>query len=132
MQISDTIGDMIARLRNGQMAKKDAIKVPFSKEKMAILKVLKDEGFINNFSDVELRKGVKDIIVELKYFRGEGAIKEIKRVSKPGLRAYTKCDDIPQVCNGLGVAIVSTSKGVMADYSAREDNLGGEIICTVF
>ncbi|MCT4552273.1 MAG: 30S ribosomal protein S8 [Alphaproteobacteria bacterium] len=132
MQISDTIADMLARIRNGQMAKKESVACPSSKLRKAVLEVLKEEGFITSYDEKELRAGVKELTITLRYFEGEGAIKEVKKVSKPGRRVYSKSAEIPAVMNGLGVAILSTAQGVMADHTAREKNLGGEIICTVF
>lgn len=132
MQISDTIADMLARIRNGQMAKKELVACPSSKLRKAVLDVLKEEGFVTSYDEKELRAGVKELTITLRYFEGEGAIKEIKKVSKPGRRVYSKSDEIPAVMNGLGVAILSTAQGVMADHTAREKNLGGEVICTVF
>ena len=132
MTIVDPIGDMFTRIRNGQMRLLNTIDVPASKFRSQILEILKNEGFINNFR-LEKKKDKKNIlIIDLKYFEGSPVIKEIKRISKPGRRVYSRAVSIPKVQNGLGVAILSTSKGVMSDNDARKNNLGGEIICRVF
>ena len=132
MTIVDPIGDMFTRIRNGQMRLLNTIYVPASKFRSQILEILKNEGFINNFR-LEKKEDKKNIlIIDLKYFEGNPVIKEIKRISKPGRRVYSRAVSIPKVQNGLGVAILSTSKGVMSDNDARKNNLGGEIICRVF
>ena len=132
MTIVDPIGDMFTRIRNGQMRLLNSIDVPASKFRSQILEILKNEGFINNFR-LEKKEDKKNIlIIDLKYFEGSPVIKEIKRISKPGRRVYSRAVSIPKVQNGLGVAILSTSKGVMSDDDARKNNLGGEIICRVF
>ena len=132
MTIVDPIGDMFTRIRNGQMRLLNTIYVPASKFRSQILEILKNEGFINNFR-LEKKEDKKNIlIIDLKYFEGNPVIKEIKRISKPGRRVYSRAVSIPKVQNGLGVAILSTSKGVMSDDDARKNNLGGEIICRVF
>jgi len=132
MTIVDPIGDMFTRIRNGQMRLLNTIHVPASKFRSQILEILKNEGFINNFR-LEKKEDKKNIlIIDLKYFEGNPVIKEIKRISKPGRRVYSRAVSIPKVQNGLGVAILSTSKGVMSDDDARKNNLGGEIICRVF
>ena len=132
MTIIDPIGDMFTRIRNGQMRSLNTIDVPASKFRSQILEILKNEGFINNFR-LEKKEDKKNIlIIDLKYFEGSPVIKEIKRISKPGRRVYSRAVSIPKVQNGLGVAILSTSKGVMSDNDARKNNLGGEIICRVF
>ena len=132
MTIVDPIGDMFTRIRNGQMRSLNTIDVPASKFRSQILEILKNEGFINNFR-LEKKEDKKNIlIIDLKYFEGSPVIKEIKRISKPGRRVYSRAVSIPKVQNGLGVAILSTSKGVMSDNDARKNNLGGEIICRVF
>jgi len=132
MTIVDPIGDMFTRIRNGQMRLLNSIDVPASKFRSQILEILKNEGFINNFR-LEKKEDKKNIlIIDLKYFEGSPVIKEIKRISKPGRRVYSRAVSIPKVQNGLGVAILSTSKGVMSDNDARKNNLGGEIICRVF
>ena len=131
MTIVDPIGDMFTRIRNGQIRLLNTIDVPASKFRSQILEILKNEGFINNFR-LEKRKIKNILIIDLKYFEGNPVIKEIKRISKPGRRVYSRAVSIPKVQNGLGVAILSTSKGVMSDDDARKNNLGGEIICRVF
>ena len=132
MTIVDPIGDMFTRIRNGQMRLLNTIDVPASKFRSQILEILKNEGFINNFR-LEKKEDKKNIlIIDLKYFERNPVIKEIKRISKPGRRVYSRAVSIPKVQNGLGVAILSTSKGVMSDDDARKNNLGGEIICRVF
>jgi len=132
MNISDPIGDMLARIKNGLNRGKAAISAPNSKLRQNVLAVLKDEGFIRGFSQKEIRKGISEIEIELKYHEGRPAIKEMKRVSKPGCRTYTNIEDLKPVFNGLGVAVLSTSQGVMSDKKARDLNVGGEVICTVF
>ena len=132
MTYTDPIGDMFARIRNGQMRLLNTIDVPASKFRSQILEILKNEGFINNFR-LEKKEDKKNIlIIDLKYFEGSPVIKEIKRISKPGRRVYSRATSIPKVMNGLGLAILSTAKGVMSDTEARKNNVGGEIICRVF
>ena len=131
MTLVDPIGDMLTRLRNGQMRSLNKINIPFSNFRQKILEVLKKEGYIIDFK-IDGDKNIKTLLVDLKYYEGEPVIKEIKRVSKPGRRVYSKADSIPKVLNGLGIAILSTSKGVMSDSEAIKNNLGGEIICRIF
>ena len=132
MTIIDPVGDMFTRIRNGQMRQINTVDVPASKFRSQILEILKKEGFILNYR-LEKRDRNKNILkVDLKYYEGNPVIKEIKRISKPGRRVYSRAMSIPKVQNGLGVAIVSTSKGVMSDNDARKNNIGGEIICRVF
>ncbi len=131
MTLVDPIGDMLTRIRNGQMRSLNRIEIPFSNFREKILEVLKKEGYIVNFKANNDKK-LKLLSVDLKYYEGQPVIKEIKRVSKPGRRVYSSADSIPKVLNGLGVAILSTSKGVMSDSEAIKNNLGGEIICRVF
>ena len=131
MTLVDPIGDMLTRIRNGQMRSLNKIDIPFSNFRQNILEVLKKEGYIIDFK-VDSDKKLKLLSVILKYYEGEPVIKDIKRVSKPGRRVYSKADSIPKVLNGLGVAILSTSKGVMSDAEALKNNLGGEIICRIF
>tara|TARA_Y100000996_G_C22530225_1_gene646167 strand:- start:277 stop:672 length:396 start_codon:yes stop_codon:yes gene_type:complete len=131
MALVDPIGDMLTRIRNGQMRSLNNIKIPFSNFRQKILEVLKKEGYIINFK-VDEEKKLKFLSVDLKYYEGQPVIKEIKRVSKPGRRVYSSADSIPKVLNGLGVAILSTSKGVMSDSEAVKNNIGGEIICRIF
>jgi small subunit ribosomal protein S8 len=132
MSFTDPIADMITRIRNAQMRLLSDVSIPSSKFRAKILDVLKDEGFISNykFSGEDGKKG--ELVVNLKYNKGLPVIKEIKRISKPGRRIYTKAISIPKIKSGLGVAIVSTSKGIMSDNDARLKNIGGEIICKVF
>jgi small subunit ribosomal protein S8 len=132
MSFSDTIGDMLTRIRNGAKAKLASVTTPHSALRESVLEVLKAEGFIGGFETREVRKGIKEISIELKYHDGESAIKEIKRVSTPGRRFYASSKDIPGYRNGLGIAILSTSSGVMAGYEARRRGVGGEILCYVF
>ena len=129
MTMQDPIADLLTRMRNAQMAGHVTVAIPNSKAKQAILQVLLDEGYINDFTTSEDVKGV--ITVALKYHNGAPVIEEIARVSRPGLRIYKESNDLPQVRGGLGVAIVSTNKGVMTDKSARAYGVGGEVLCTV-
>ena len=132
MAFVDPIGDMLTRIRNGQMRSLNKINIPFSNFRLKILEVLKKEGYIIDFNIDNGKKEIKFLSVDLKYYEGQPVIKEIKRVSKPGRRVYSKATSIPKVLNGLGLAILSTSKGVMSDTDAIKNNLGGEIICKVF
>jgi len=131
MALSDPIGDLFARIRNAQMRSLNFIEVPASNFRLRILEVLKNEGYIINYSTSET-DNKKTIKINLKYYEGTPVIREIKRISKPGRRVYSKASSIPKILNGLGVAILSTPKGVMSDTEARKNNLGGEIICRVF
>jgi small subunit ribosomal protein S8 len=131
MSMNDPLGDLLARIRNAQMRNKSKVSSPNSKLRENVLEVLKSEGYIRGYAVVE-RGGRSEIEVELKYFDGEPVIREIARISKPGRRVYTSVKNLPRINNGLGVAIVSTPKGVMADHEARDANVGGEILCTVF
>ncbi len=132
MAVNDPIGDMIARIRNAQMRAKSKVSMPSSKQRERVAEVLKSEGFIRGFASVAHASGRNELEIELKYFDGEPVIREIERVSKPGRRVYASVKALPRVNNGLGIAILSTPKGVMADHDAREANVGGEVICTVF
>jgi len=132
MTLVDPIGDMLTRIRNGQMRSLNKINIPFSNFRLKILEVLKKEGYIIDFNIDNGKQKIKFLSVDLKYYEGQPVIKEIKRVSKPGRRVYSKATSIPKVLNGLGLAILSTSKGVMSDTDAVKNNLGGEIICKVF
>ena len=132
MTLVDPIGDMLTRIRNGQMRSLNKIVIPFSNFRLKILEVLKKEGYIINFNISDDKNKIKSILVDLKYYEGQTVIKEIKRISKPGRRVYSRADSIPRVLNGLGLAILSTSKGVMSDTEAVKNNLGGEIICRIF
>ena len=129
-RMSDPIADMLTRIRNGQMVDKAAVVMPSSKLKVAIAKVLKDEGYIENY-EVAANNGKPELNVTLKYYAGRPVIERLERVSRPGLRIYKNHDSIPQVMNGLGIAIVSTPKGVMTDRAARAAGVGGEVICYV-
>ena len=131
MSLTHPIGDMLTRIRNGQNAGKDFVRVPHSKLRNAVLTVLKDEGFITGFRDEQVDAKRKNIIVDLKYVGGNGAIQEISVVSKPGRRVYSGSVKMPKVLNGLGIAIVSTPQGVMTDHKARLMNVGGEVLCRV-
>jgi small subunit ribosomal protein S8 len=131
MSLSHPIGDMLTRIRNGQNAGKEFIIVPNSKLRVAVLSVLKDEGFITNFADEKIDDKRSNIKVELKYVGGNGAIQEISVVSKPGRRVYSGSVKMPKVLNGLGISIVSTPNGVMTDHKARLMNVGGEVLCKV-
>ena len=130
MSMSDPIADMLTRIRNGQAAGKASVRMPASKQKAAIAQVLKDEGYIKDFATAELN-GKPAIDVTLKYFQGAPVIEYVSRVSRPGLRIYKSKDELPKVQGGLGVAIVSTSKGVMSDRAARAAGEGGEVLCYV-
>ena len=130
--MTDPIADMLTRIRNAQRSRQTMCVSPASQLRANVLDVLKREGFIRGFSAEELRTGIAQLRIELKYNEGEPVIKEIHRVSKPGRRVYTSVKNLPRINNGLGVAIVSTPKGVMADHDARDANVGGEILCTVF
>ena len=132
MTLMDPIGDMFTRIRNGQARLLETINVPASNFRQKILDVLKDQGFIRNYYIEKLENNKKNIKVDLKYFEGTPVIKEIRRISKPGRRVYSRATSIPKVMNGLGLAIISTPKGVMTDNDARKNNIGGEIICRVF
>jgi small subunit ribosomal protein S8 len=131
MNITDPIADMLTRIRNAQMVNKPSVQIPASRLKMAIAQVLKTEGYISDVAEVSLSEHRKVIEVTLKYYRGKPVIERLQRVSRPGLRAYRGKDALPRVQNGLGAAIVSTSKGMMTDAKARELGLGGEVICLV-
>ena len=131
MPINDPLGDLLSRIRNAQMRNKSKVTSPNSRLRESVLGVLKNEGYIRGYAVVE-KDGRSEIEIELKYFDGEPVIREIERVSKPGRRVYTSVKNMQRVNNGLGVTIVSTPKGVMADHDARVANVGGEILCTVF
>lgn len=131
MSLSHPIGDMVARIRNGQNAGKETVTVPNSKLRAAVLAVLKDEGFIEDFKKQEIDEHRSNLVVTLKYVGGNGAIQEISVVSKPGRRVYSGSAKMPRVLNGLGIAIVSTPHGVMTDHKARLMNVGGEVLCKV-
>jgi small subunit ribosomal protein S8 len=128
--MTDPISDMLTRIRNGQKARKVSVSMPLSNTKVAIAKVLKNEGYIADYS-VEGESSNSKLIVELKYFEGLPVIERVQRVSKPGLRVYRGKEDLPKVLGGLGIAIISTSAGVMSDRQAREQGIGGEVLCIV-
>jgi small subunit ribosomal protein S8 len=132
MSITDPISDMITRIRNAQLRTLNTVLIPNSKLRARILDVLKEEGYIADYKPSTNEKNNKLLLIDLKYHNGIPVIKEITRVSKPGRRIYTKAESIPKIQNGLGIAIVSTSKGIMTDNDARSKKIGGEIICKVF
>ncbi|MEM6312154.1 MAG: 30S ribosomal protein S8 [Pseudomonadota bacterium] len=130
--MNDPIGDMLTRIRNSQMRGKSTVMTPGSKLRVRVLDVMADEGYIRGYEETKDERGHPAIEISLKYYEGTPVIRELKRVSKPGRRVYMGVGDIPQVRQGLGVSIVSTSKGVMSDANARSQNVGGEVLCTVF
>ena len=132
MTIVDPIGDMFTRIRNGLMRNLKTVNIPSSKFRLKILEILKSEGYINNFYIEKNDNNANNIKVDLKYYEGTPVIKEIKRISKPGRRVYSRATSIPKIQNGLGMAIISTPQGVMSDIQARKNNIGGEVICKVF
>ena len=132
MTLTDPIGDMFSRIRNGQMRSLDSVNIPSSNFWRNILEILKSEGFIKDFYIEKSENNKISLKINLKYYEGNPVIKEIKRISKPGRRVYSRATSIPRVMNGLGLAILSTPKGVMSDTEARKNNIGGEIICRVF
>ena len=132
MAVSDPLGDMLTRIRNAQRARHTSCMAPASKSRANVLDVLKREGFIRGFAAEELRPGVAQLRIELKYNEGEPVIKEITRISKPGRRVYSKIKELPRVYAGLGISILSTPRGVMSDAEARAANVGGEVLCRVF
>ncbi len=132
MSLTDPIADLLTRIRNAHMVNKAAVKAPASKLKLSVLKILKEQGYITNYSTRQVREGVEEIDIQLKYFEGKPAIVELKKVTTPGRRVYTKSQDLKRVKGGLGIAIVSTSKGLMTDSAAREANIGGEVLCSVY
>jgi small subunit ribosomal protein S8 len=131
MALTDPIGDMLTRIRNGQRARKDSILTPASKLRVRVLDVLQREGYIRGYSEEQMGPA-KGIRIELKYFEGQPAIKHLARVSKPGRRVYSGSQELPRVRNGLGITIVSTPKGVLSDAEARDQNVGGEVLAEVF
>jgi small subunit ribosomal protein S8 len=132
MTISDPLGDMLTRIRNGQRARQAMVASPSSKLRANVLEVLQREGYIRGYSQAQVRAGVAELHIELKYVDGEPVIREIARVSKPGRRIYSKIADLPRVYNGLGISILSTPRGVMSDNEARAAKVGGEVLCRVF
>ena len=132
MSMSDTLGDMLTRVRNGQTTNKKVVDAPASRFRKNVLEVLKREGFIRNFEEKEMRPGINFFEIELKYYNGKPVISEIKRVSKPGRRVYSSIKNLQKTYNGLGISILSTPRGVMSDNEAREANVGGEVLCTIY
>ncbi len=132
MTMSDPLGDMLTRIRNGQRAHKSAIESPASRLRSNVLEVLQREGFIRGYSESEMKPGIAELRIELKYHEGAPVIREIHRVSKPGRRVYSKIRDLEPYYNGLGISILSTPQGVLSDSEARAANVGGEVLCTVF
>lgn len=132
MTLIDPLGDMLTRIRNAQMRNKETVVTPASKLRAHVLDVLKSEGFIRGYTETKLDNNTSEFVIELKYSNREPVIREIKRVSRPGRRVYASVKNIPSVANGLGVSILSTPKGVMADHDARSQNMGGEVLCQVF
>ena len=132
MTMSDPLGDMLTRIRNAQERKSAKVSTPGSSLRKHVLDVLQSEGYIRGYSTVDYENGRSEFEIELKYYDGQPVIREIERISRPGRRVYASVKNIPRVANGLGVSIVSTPRGVMADHQARESNVGGEVICTVF
>ena len=132
MSMTDPLGDMLTRIRNGQRARKDIISTPNSRLRANVLDVLKREGYIRDDTRREVRPGIAEVDIQLKYHDGEPVIREISRVSTPGRRVYSKIKDLQRVYNGLGIAILSTPRGVLSDTEARDMNVGGEVLCQVF
>tara|TARA_B100001540_G_C15247077_1_gene390944 strand:+ start:20 stop:418 length:399 start_codon:yes stop_codon:yes gene_type:complete len=132
MAFNDALSDMLARIKNAHKARKSFTSCYKSKLNLNVLNVLKEEGYIRDFKNIEVRKGIDNIQIDLKYYNGTPVIKNIKRVSKPGIRVYSKISDLPKIYGGLGITILSTPKGVMSDNQARIKNVGGEILCEVF
>ena len=132
MPMNDPLGDMLTRIRNAQERKRPKVVTPASNLRQRVLDVLAEEGYIRGYTRVELKDKTPEFEIELKYNNGQPAIREIRRVSKPGRRVYSPVRDLPTVANGLGLAILSTPKGVMPDWKAREENVGGEVLCSVF
>ena len=132
MTMSDPLSDMLTRIRNGQSARKSSIIAPASKLRSGVLEVLKREGFIRGYSQYELRPGLNEFKIELKYHEGDPVIREINRVSTPGRRVYSKIKDLSRMYDGLGISILSTPRGVLSDGEARAANVGGEVLCQVF
>ncbi len=132
MPLSDPLGDMLTRIRNGQRAQMPLVISPASKLRARVLDVLKREGYIRGYSQRDLGNNLHELSIELKYYEGEPVIREVKRISKPGRRVYSSVHDLPRVYNGLGISILSTPRGVMSDGEARAANVGGEVLCMVF
>ena len=132
MALNDPLGDMLTRIRNAQQRRRPKVVTPASNLRVRVLDVLAEEGYIRGYTRVDRKEGASEIEIELKYTNGQPAIREIERVSKPGRRVYSQVRDLRSVANGLGVAILSTPKGVMSDTRAREEKVGGEILCNIF
>jgi len=132
MSMNDPLGDMLTRIRNAQMRRKTKVTTPGSRLRANVLDVLRNEGYIRDYASTDFGNGRTEFEIELKYYEGEPVIRTIERVSKPGRRVYSAVSNMPRVANGLGITIISTPKGVMADHSAREQNVGGEVLCRVF
>jgi len=132
MAMSDPLGDLLTRIRNGQQARMNKVTAPQSKFRARVLDVLEREGYIRGYSEAELHPGIRELTIELKYHGGEPVIREIRRVSKPGRRVYSGIKDLQTVYGGLGIAILSTPKGVLSDADARAENVGGEVLCEIF
>jgi small subunit ribosomal protein S8 len=132
MSMTDPLGDMLTRIRNGQRARKSSVISPASNLRQNVLEVLKREGFIRGYARSKVKEGIEELSIELKYHEGTPVISEISRVSTPGRRVYSRVNDLPKVYNGLGISVLSTPKGVMSDHEARKANVGGEILCKVF
>ena len=132
MTMTDPLGDMLTRIRNAQLRSKSMVSTPASKLRRRVLDVLEEEGYIRGYATVDYESGRSEFEIELKYYDGKPVIRELRRVSKPGRRVYSSVRDLPTIQNGLGVAILSTPKGVMSDAKARDENVGGEVLCSVF
>ncbi len=132
MSMTDPLGDMLTRIRNGLRAKKDSVMAPASRNRERVLSVLEREGYIRGFERNDLGSGKAELRILLKYYEGDPVIQSISRISSPGRRVYSSVKDLPRVHNGLGISIVSTPKGVLSDAEARAENVGGEVLCTVF
>lgn len=132
MSMNDPLGDMLTRIRNAQMRRKGKVSTPGSRLRAHVLDVLQQEGYIRGYSTTDYGNGRTEFEIELKYYEGEPVIRKIQRISKPGRRVYSAVTNMPRVANGLGITIISTPKGVMADHIAREQNVGGEVLCRVF
>ena len=130
--MNDPLGDMLTRIRNAQMRRKNKVTTPGSRLRANVLDVLRAEGYIRDYASTDFGNGRTEFEIELKYYEGEPVIRTIERVSKPGRRVYSAVSNMPRVANGLGITIISTPKGVMADHTAREQNVGGEVLCRVF
>lgn len=132
MNLTDPLGDMLTRIRNGLMANQSKVRTPSSNLRKNVLEVLKREGYIRGYTEHEVRPGLSELSIELKYHEGSAVIREINRISTPGRRVYSGIKDLPRVYNGLGISILSTPRGVLSDHEAREQNVGGEVLCQVF